>query len=498
MKTRELTFNAIRTSAITCICFCVTAIALSAQNVVTLADFQDGGPQGPSTLIQGFDGNFYGTTYEGVSSGQCMGNYCGTFFEMTPDGTVTTLHDFCTQSGCPDGDFPVAILQATDGNFYGITREGASGGVIFRMTPNGQFTTLYSFCSQANCPDGLAPTGLIQAGDGAFYGTTYAGGANGLGTIFKFTPNGVLKTLHSFKPEEGANPSGLVQDSDGNFYGTAFQGGDLNCGFSIYFPGCGTVFTMNPRGEVQPIYAFCRSSNLCEDGALPNPIVLGTDGNLYGTTEFGGHNANSFCDYLGCGTAFKITRDGQFTGLYQFCADFYTCKDGFYPGTLLRGSDGTFYGTVPYGGFFNDICYDGCGTLFAMNRAGLFGAFFRFDETDGSGPSALLQSTDGTFYGMTTQGGTLSGGVIFQASTGLAPFVKPYPQAGKVGKRVIITGTDLSGTSSVSFNGTAAEFTIESKTMIVTYVPSGAVSGFISVSSSSGSLNSNLPFGVIR
>ena len=121
--------------------------------------------------------------------GNCLGG-CGTIFEMTPAGKLTTLHTFCAKAGCPFG--PVSLMQATDGNFYGTSIGGVNEqGTIFRITQRGSFTTLYDFCPEQNCPDGRLPeTGLMQATDGTFYGTTAAGGAlgfNGYGTVFSLS-----------------------------------------------------------------------------------------------------------------------------------------------------------------------------------------------------------------------------------------------------------------------------------------------------------------------
>ena len=209
--------------------FCgVEAIALPAQTF-TMLSFTDGGPSG---LVQGTDGNLYGTAY-GDGYPECeAGASCGSVFRITPSGTLTTLYRFCSQGfPCTAGASPSgSLVQAADGNFYGTTTSaGANGaGTVFKITPSGALTTLYSFCAQDYpfCTDGGGPSGaLVQATNGDLYGTTQTGGANGDGTVFKITPSGKLTTLHSFAGPDGAGPNGLIQAADGNFYGTTSGGG---------------------------------------------------------------------------------------------------------------------------------------------------------------------------------------------------------------------------------------------------------------------------------
>jgi uncharacterized repeat protein (TIGR03803 family) len=175
-------------------------------------------------LIQ-VGGNFYGTTaYAGAN-----GNG-GTVFELTPGGTLTTLYSFCSQTNCTDGASPYGSgLIQVGGNFYGATAYGGANnkGTVFELTPEGMLTTLYSFCSQTNCTDGEIPYGgIIQATDGNFYGTTCCGGANNGGTVFKLTPGGTLTTLQSFNGANGQEPyGGLLQAGNRDFYGTTDYGG---------------------------------------------------------------------------------------------------------------------------------------------------------------------------------------------------------------------------------------------------------------------------------
>ncbi len=197
-----------------------------------------------------------------------------------------------------------ALIQANDGNFYGTTGGGGvncagSGGcgTVFKITPQGALTTLYSFCAQIGCEDGSNPySALVQGSDGNFYGTTYGGGASGHGTVFKLTPLGMLTTLHTFSGPDGSAPAaGLVQGVDGNFYGTTTAGGapcELGAG------GCGTIFRVTPNGTFTTLYSFSGP-----DGTLPQAgLAKATDQSLYGTTANGGAN----CGDIGCGTLFHL------------------------------------------------------------------------------------------------------------------------------------------------------------------------------------------------
>src|SRR5450631_4502733 len=180
--------------------------------------------QDPSGLMQASNGNFYGTTYFGGA------NNSGTIFEITPAGRFKTLYSFCSKTNCTDGMNPAsAPVQSRNGNLYGTVHGGGShgSGALYEITQSGRFKTLNSFCDQANCSDGSNPwAGLLQASDGSFYGTTANGGANGQGTIFKFTINSQLVTLHTFDYNDGGYPtSGVIQANDGNFYGTTNNGG---------------------------------------------------------------------------------------------------------------------------------------------------------------------------------------------------------------------------------------------------------------------------------
>jgi len=250
-----------------------------------------------------------------------------------------------------NGKFPrgMALVQGVDGNFYGTTQYGGANcnngnrtgcGVVFKVSPTGKVTRLYSFCSLANCADGYYPLASLVQANGKLHGTTSAGGSSalsGCGTVFEIAPTGKLTTLHTFNVGDACKPeAGLIQAANGNFYGTTNGGG---------LQGGGTVFEMTPSGQLRALYVFC-STTSCEDGFRPMAgLVQATDGNLYGTTSQDGHNCTA---NLGCGTVFKITPAGHLSTLYSFCS-FSDCADGQNPvASLIQATNGNFYGTTSW------------------------------------------------------------------------------------------------------------------------------------------------------
>ena len=453
--------------------FVTTAIALPAQTFTTLANFPESHGANPRlmSLVQGADGNFYGTTCDLGCVGE-VGNGFGTVFKVTPTGTLTTLYSFCAQPKCTDGAFPIAgLVLGTDGNFYGTTAYGGvnDDGTVFKITSGGTLTTLHSFDLT---DDGAYPYAtLVQATNGNFYGTTSYGGANAYGTVFEITPGGTLTTLYSFDDTDGAYPeAALVQASNGNFYGTTFEGG---ANFD------GTVFSITSGGTLTTLHSFDGT-----DGYLPLGALVQANGDFYGTTVEGGAN--------GYGTVFKITPGGTLTTLHSFDS-----TDGALPEAgLVQATNGIFYGTTLNGGA-NDACAVGCGTVFSITSGGTLTTLHSFDSTDGDDPyGGLVQATNGTFYGTTDAGGANAGGTIFSLAVGLGPFVKTLPTSGKVGAAVTILGTNLMGATSVSFNGTAASFTVVSSSEITTTVPTGATTGKVKVVTPGATLSSNLSFRV--
>jgi uncharacterized repeat protein (TIGR03803 family) len=489
---------------------CVAAaIAVPAQTFTTLAVFDGTNGASPEfvSLVQGVDGNFYGTTGTGGTA-KCTGGIdeCGTIFRITPAGALTATYSFCPRGvPCGDGADPVSgLAQATDGNLYGTATQGGSSddfGTVFRVGLDGDLTPIYRFCNPTNCSDGWVPDApLVEGIDGNLYGTTVHGGGHNGGTVFTITLGGALTTLYNFcaRPNctDGNGPiAGLTQGADGNLYGMTNTGGVGECnGGQI---GCGTVFRITRGGKLTTLYRFCSQTN-CADGSNPiGGLTQASDGNFYGTTTTGGANCTATG---GCGTVFKITSAGTLATLYNFCSQ-PNCIDGSLPsGGMVQATDGNLYGTTSTGGTSN--CDLTCGTIFEITPTGELTTLYSFCTQvgcpDGKVPlGGLLQSTNGVFYGTTNEGGPGGGGTVFSLATGMGPFVTSLPAAGNVGAKVGILGTNLDGASGVTFNGIPAEFSVRLPTLIVAHVPPGATTGFVTVTTPTGVLTSNVPFRVI-
>ena len=335
-----------------------------------------------SGVIQGTDGRLYGTTSAGGS-----GNV-GTVYVINSDGTgFTTLHSLTVAEGTSP---QAGVIQASDGSLYGATTGGGANGngTIFKLSTDGLgFIVLHSFLQAS---DGASPyASLVQATDGKLYGTTINGGTNGDGTVFSMTTAGLLTTLHHFTGFDGQTPRApMIQAADGNLYGTTFSGG------SVY----GTIFKVDAlSGGVTTVHAFANS-----DGANPNAgVSQGTDGNLYGTTTTGLTNKQY-------GTAYRIATDG--TGIVTLHT-FTPFPDGLesYAG-LIRGSDGNLYGITNRGGANN------FGVIFRLGSDGSgFTKLHDFTYSDGAyAEGSLIQGADGNFYGTTKSGGGSNQGLVFR------------------------------------------------------------------------------------
>jgi uncharacterized repeat protein (TIGR03803 family) len=433
----------------------MAAVVLSAQTLTTLYNFNYTDGLNPSgQMVQATNGYLYGTT------GGDLVNSDGTIFEMTPSGTLTTITGF----GGTAGAVPYAgLIQATNGNLYGTAQDGGANGdgTVFEITPSGTLTTLHAF----DGTDGAEPVGgVIQGTNGDFYGTTEFNGANGGGTVFSMTASGTVTTLHSFTGGvDGYHPyAGLVQGTNGDFYGTTLDGGTY---------GYGVVFKITSTGKLATLYSFNFND---PNGGNPKA------GLLFGVN--------------GSGTIFKITPSGTLSLVYSFCSQ-TSCTDGGLPfAGLIQGSDGNFYGTT-YGGGIDG----GNGTVFKITSGGTLTTLHSFVGTDGSFPeAALVQDTNGTFYGTTVSGGTGRTGTVFSLSTGLEAFVSLAATSGKEGVKIGILGQGFSKSSVVKFGGTEATgVALSGATYITATVPADALTGKVTVTTGSTTLTSPITFKVL-
>jgi uncharacterized repeat protein (TIGR03803 family) len=463
--------------------FAGVVLPAQAQSFTSLYSFQ--GTTGnygayPLGLVQGTDGNLYGVTAAGGNEFDS-----GIFYKISTSGNEKLICDFYDTGACKDAQAPSAnLVEGTNGDFYGVALDGE----IIRLTTKGKLKVLYTN------ENAVPRASMILASNGDFYGTTVNGGANSQGNVFKMTAAGKLTTLYSFCSDvqngiclDGAQPNlALVEGSDGNLYGTTSIGG--NDGVN---DGYGTIFKITLTGTLTTIYnfpGFTQSSSA---------LIQGADGNFYGTTADGGNGK-----YGAGGTFFTVTPSGDLTTLYNFCSQ-PNCTDGEQPSNIYLATDGNFYGITWFGGVNNN----NQGTIFQFTPSGGLTTVHTFDGTDGSGPNGggiLMQDTNGTFYGTMQQGGNewpscADGcvGTIFSLDMGLGPFVETLPTSGKVKAKVKILGTDLTGATSVTFNGTPATFIVASSSEITTTVPEGATTGVVKVVTEGGTtLTSNTVFQV--
>lgn len=358
---------------------------------------------GGTWITPGSDGNFYGLTGWGGSNYDGTYNSgFGTIFRITPNGSFTSLAQF---DGTNDS-IPGTIIQGTDGDLYGTSMSGGTfdDGAIFKLsfptspTNRLMLTSLYNFYDNPDASD-LPEGGLIQASDGMLYGITQDGGAFGYGSVFRTTLSGSLTTLFSFNGTNGAHPTAPpVQAANGNFYGTTDGGGpDWPTTF-----GFGTIYRMDSNGVLTTLFYF-NGTNGMGPGSVGG-LIVGNDGALYGVTELGGPNFANSNGYTGDGTIFKITTNGDFTLLASFKG-----TNGIDPACIIQASDGNFYGTAEGGGI-NDTGVGG--TVFQMTPDGQINTLVRFNGTNGLGPSGIMQASDGCLYGT-----TIGGGAFYPAGT---------------------------------------------------------------------------------
>jgi uncharacterized repeat protein (TIGR03803 family) len=359
-------------------------------------NFDGAGPW--TTLVQASDGNLYGTCGGGGANGN------GTVFRITPDGALTTLYSFSptdAHGANADGANPAfSLILGKDGNLYGICYNGGvhDCGTIFRITTSGTFSTLCSLDNHSK-PVGKHPNSLIQGSDGNFYGTCFDGGTVFIGSVFRVTPDGAYTTLHSFTSPDGGYPQCLIQASDGCLYGWMEW----------------AVFRITTEGDFTILYSFLNATSVNS----PASLIQASDGNLYGTWQRGGSNAS--------GTIFRLTTSGTLTTLYNFSAvrnfralnRYFVNTDGSIPISLMQANDGNLYGMCSEGGD------GGVGTVFRFSLDGKFTTLHSFSAPNGKAHinvdglglltgNALMQASDGNFYGTVSVGGLHENGTLFK------------------------------------------------------------------------------------
>jgi uncharacterized repeat protein (TIGR03803 family) len=438
------------------------------------------------------DGYFYGTTR---NYGLPGGSSFGAVFKITPGANPTYLHTF---TGGIDGRYPTAPpIQGTDGNWYGTTQGDFSNpGSVYRLTPSGQFKSLYQFVHGEQPQDPL-----VQATDGNFYGTTHYGGPNNTGTVFRITLAGKLTVIYNFDTTHGAAPySPLIQGADGNFYGTTTAGGSASGG---------VVFKLSPTRKITMLYNFIQ-------GNTPSVPIAGlvqaTDGYLYGATDNGNSHGGTTSD----GTIFRMK---AIPSTPSYLHDFDLTMGRGPQDTLLQHTNGILYGDTLQGGDPSS----GCGVFYGLDEGlkpfvsllftsgkvgdtiGILGqkftgttavffngvsAAFTLDTTY---PDTYLTATvpSGATKGkvtVVTPAGTLTSSKVFR----VVPIILSFsPTSGKVGDSVVITGSGLTQASKVTFGGVkATTFTVNSDSKVTATVPIGAKTGKIAITTPGGTATS--------
>lgn len=372
----------------------------------------------------------------------------------------------------------MGLTLGTDGNFYGSCAKGGAYnlGYAFQMTPPPNVTFNVLY-NFSGYPDGAQPTSRpIEAADGNFYMTTFTGGDNDLGAAFQITPTGTNK-LYSFSAGNVSYPNGpLLLGSNGNLYGTTQAGK----GFPPP-PACGAIYEITTAGQITVLHTFAGGTS---DGATPTRGVLqGSDGNFYGTTIQGGKR--------GLGTVFRMTPAGQVKLLHSFTTAGYG-----YPRGLTLASNGNFYGVA------ND-CETGCkdtgdGSIFEISPTGKFLIIHKFEGPDGTHPDSALSNTNGDLYGVTLKGGTHNESVLYRLSFAAPEYCRPQIALGQQNSLTQILGQGFDSSSVVAFDGVPTPtVVVTGSTFITATVPPEAQTGFVTVITGSKTLKSLQPFQVL-
>jgi len=453
----------------------------------------------------------------------------GASAQETP--TFNLLFSFPCDSNfvCPDGYFPVSLVEGIDGNFYGTAAGGGTGmnaqGTIFEFTPStGQVTVLFSFGEQpdGSLPLGSAPETVIEGTDGFLYGTTLLNGEFGEGTVFKMTKTGVMQDLHDFCKtltcSDGAFPSFLMEALDGNFYGST---GPQNFPTSV-------LYRISSTGTYEVLHTFDTKS--LPDGTGTYGFLQLSDGNFYGATTAGAQNKpfNSIFRFNPATSAYAIlhgfdwpnvatgnliqSSSGELFGIQANSILYVVSTAGayhmfgsmsptqFWNSAILQASDGNLWGDFQAGCGFEG------GVFTATTKGSLLQDLEYGCLTVGEQITSMVQAADGKFYGLTAGGGGVSttnpvlNGTIFSLDAGLPPptatIINFAPTTGAVGSKVLLQGTHFVGTTAVSFNGVKAAFQLRSGGYILATVPAGAASGKLAVTNAGGTTASAKSFTV--
>jgi len=425
----------------------------------------------PTRLMESVDGNFYGTT---ANYGTGL-NAQGTVFKMSRSGTVTVLYNFAElpDGSLPYGSSPERIIEGTDGLLYGTAGfNGPYGvGTIFTLNKTtGAISDLHNFCMKTLCTDGAYPSDLLQALDGNFYGSTGPSGYPA-DVLYRVSPSGTFAVLHTYDSKSQPDGGGAFQPfqaANGDLYGATVAGGQ-NTPFN-------SVFRFNPSSKAYTILHPFDWPNIAESN-----LVQASSGELFGL------QTNSIL--------YQISSSGS--GYRQVAA---LSATQFSDGGILQASDGNLWGT-----FYGGQCA-GQGIVFAATTAGHVLHTIVFDcNVDGQHPISMFQASDGKFYGVTFGYGSAStnsvwNGTIWELDAGLPPpkpsIVAFSPTAGGAGTVVLLQGAHFIGTTTVSFNGINASYTVPTSGFIRATVPAGAKTGKITITNAGGATTSTQSFTV--